>query len=140
MVLIPAGEFQMGSNDGYDDEKPVHTVYLDAFHIDIYAVTNAQYEKSMDATGAGPPKYWNDSRFNASDHPVVGVTWHDAVDYAKWAGKRLPTEAEWEKAARGGLADMGINRFRHMARPYCIIGVPACRFGNADRRCYCGPF
>ncbi len=103
MVLIPAGEFQMGSNYGDGDEKPVHTVYLDAFYIDKYEVTNAQYKKFMDATGYKAPEYWNDPDLNKPDHPVVGVSWYDAVAYAEWAGKRLPTEAEWEKAARGGL-------------------------------------
>jgi formylglycine-generating enzyme required for sulfatase activity len=102
MVPIPAGDFQMGSND-YDNEKPIHTVYLDAFYIDIYEVTNAQYKKFMDATGHKAPYCWNDSKFNAPNHPVVGVSWDNAVAYAKWAGKRLPTEAEWEKSARGGL-------------------------------------
>jgi formylglycine-generating enzyme required for sulfatase activity len=104
MVLIPAGEFQMGDSlDGMDLALPVHTVYLDAFYMDIYEVTNAQYLKFMDATGHSAPVYWDDSRFNVPEHPVVGVSWHDAVAYAEWAGKRLPTEAEWEKAARGGL-------------------------------------
>jgi len=102
MVLIPAGEFQMGSDDE-DDEKPVHTVYIDAFYMDKYEVTNAQYKKFMDATGYKAPHDWNDPRYNIPNHPVVGISWYDAVAYCKWAGKRLPTEAEWEKAARGGL-------------------------------------
>jgi sulfatase modifying factor 1 len=103
MRLIPAGEFQMGSNDGEDNEKPIHTVYLDAFYIDIYEVTNAQYKVFMDATKHNPPLYWNDQNFNDPKQPVVGVSWNDATAYAKWAVKRLPTEAEWEKSARGGL-------------------------------------
>jgi len=105
MALIPAGEFLMGSNDANinNDEKPIHTVYLDAFYIDKYEVTNAQYKKFMDATGYKAPYYWNDSNYNDPKQPVVGVTWNDAKAYADWAGKRLPTEAEWEKSARGGL-------------------------------------
>ena len=79
MVLIPAGIFQMSSNDGEDDEKPSHTVYVDAFYMDKYEVTNAQYRKFMQVTGHRKPRYWNDSRFNQPSQPVVGVRWDDAT-------------------------------------------------------------
>jgi len=123
MVLIPAGEFIMGSDDGNEPEKPAHKVYLDAYYIDKHEVTNAQYKKFVEATGHPQPighaiingkrvhnfKPWENKNFNAPDQPVVCVSWEDAVAYAKWAGKRLPTEAEWEKAARGtdGEPDAG---------------------------------
>ena len=102
MVLIPAGEFEMGHN-GNATTKPVHTVYVDAFYIDKYEVTVGQYNQFVRATGHRPLPDWVSKYFPTDQHPVVGVTWHDAMAYAKWAGKRLPTEAEWEKAARGGL-------------------------------------
>jgi sulfatase modifying factor 1 len=103
MVLIPAGEFLMGSYEGYDNEKPVHTVNLNDYYMDKYEVTNAQYKKFMDSTTHNAPYWWDDPKYNASNQPVIGVTWEDATVYAMWAGKRLPTEAEWEKAARGKL-------------------------------------
>ena len=101
MVLIPAGEFSMGSDQDEVDERPVHRVGLDAFWIDRYEVTNGQYQAFLDATKHRAPLYRTDSRFSGSSRPVVGVSWHDAEAYCSWAGKRLPSEAEWEMAVRG---------------------------------------
>ncbi len=104
MALIPEGAFQMGNANGDRDESPVHPVQLDAFYMDIYEVTNAQYKKFVDATGHPVPRSWDDAALNGPNQPVVWVSWDDAVAYAEWAGERLPTEAEWEYAARGGLS------------------------------------
>ena len=102
MVYVPDGYFVMGSDDSLaKEEKPAHQVYLKGFFIDRYEVSNRDYEVFLQETGRPPPKYWYDERFNDPDQPVVGVSWKDATAYAKWANKRLPTEAEWEKAARG---------------------------------------
>lgn len=99
MVYVPAGEFTMGSNDDFQDEEPQRRVYLDAYWIYKHEVTVAQYRKFCGATGRQMPDApwwgWKD------DHPIVSVTWHDAKAYADWAGVALPTEAQWEKAARG---------------------------------------
>ena len=133
MILIPGGTFVMGSDDteANDDEKPIHRVYVDAFYMDKYPVTDAEFREFIYANSQSrrPAKWyeWNDNQvsiddhnyhvadylrnlkmsifpdYNSADHPVTWVSWYAAMAYAQWVGKRLPTEAEWEKAARGGL-------------------------------------
>jgi formylglycine-generating enzyme required for sulfatase activity len=104
MAAIPAGEFWMGVDGmiGLEDERPRHEVWLDAYQMDIYEVTVARYARFLAATNREPPSYWETVKLaEHGDRPVIGVDWADAEAYCKWAGKRLPTEAEWEKAARG---------------------------------------
>src|SRR3990170_2829618 len=119
MVYIPPGEFIMGSEEVdteglgaefglrtgryYDDEKPMRKVYLDGYYIDRYEVANAQYKEFITFTAVPAPLNWTRRMYleGKADHPVNNVTWYAAGIYCGMAGKRLPTEAEWEKAARG---------------------------------------
>lgn len=124
MVLIPEGDFSMGDhhNVGWEDERPVHTVYLDAFYIDKYEVTNAQYARFLNAYGKNKDRLQHKlmdigsgkclvekingiyrPKVGYDNHPAVKVSWYGASLYAQFYGKKLPTEAQWEKAARGGL-------------------------------------
>lgn len=118
MALVPAGEFIMGSNKvdkehkaeafgipkpWFEDENPERRVYLAAFYIDKYEVTNEQYKKFIDTTGYSPPPDWKDGMYmsETANHPVTNINFNDAVAYAVWAGKKIPAEEEWEKSARG---------------------------------------
>ena len=108
MVSVPGGEFEMGLDERYSGAEPAHTVTLDSFWIDQTEVTNAQYRLCMEGGSCDPPaksgsntreSYYGNKDYG--DYPVIYVSWHQAVDYCKWVGGRLPTEAEWEYAARG---------------------------------------
>jgi formylglycine-generating enzyme required for sulfatase activity len=149
MVSIPAGEFVMGKDGAAsDDFSPAHKVQLRAFFLDVHEVTNAMYLRFCRETGHALPEFWGMDAFHSGpsfpEHPVTGVSWADAAAYAKWAGKRLPTEAEWEYAARGGQAglefpggdtltdkDANINgSSRKGTAPVC--SYPRSRFGLCD--------
>ena len=108
MILIPAGEFIMGTNERLPDEGPQHKVTLGAYYIDKYEVSNLQYKKFNNATKRRSPRHFRNRTFpeGKADHPVVYVSWYDAKEYCEWVGKRLPTDQEWEKAARGTKGQM----------------------------------
>jgi len=109
LVRIPESWFLMGSNSGQDCERPIHRVWIDAFLLAATQVTNAEYERFLQATSTPPPPFWRDPNFNHPQQPVAAVSWHEAARYCEWLSSqttrhfRLPTEAECECAARGGF-------------------------------------
>lgn len=113
MVLIPGGEFVMGSDTGEEDEKPAHSISLEPFYMDVFEITNGLYKACVDSGNCSEPRHENKGGYTVNwfklpkfeNHPVVFVDWNQAKDYCEWRGGDLPSEAQWEKAARGSSVD-----------------------------------
>jgi formylglycine-generating enzyme required for sulfatase activity len=112
MVHVPEGWFWMGTNEGLDCERPRRRVWVDGFQMAACQATHGEYARYLQLTGAPPPPYFEVPHFNHPEQPVLAVSWFEAVAYCEWLSKltgrqyRLPTEAEWERAARAGVDDM----------------------------------
>jgi formylglycine-generating enzyme required for sulfatase activity len=126
LVYVPAGEFLMGTKNGLTDEQPIHKVYLDSYWLDQTELTNAMYAKCVETGQCDKPSFlafYDDSAF--ASHPVEYVSWRDALNYCTWADRRLPTEAEWEKAAAW-------DPYTNQQRVYPWGNEYDCRKGNFD--------
>ena len=135
LVLVPAGWFSMGSDAGQDNERPVHRVWVDAFYLAARQVTHQEYASFLNATRDPAPPLWDDPNFNRPEQPVVAVSWFEAKKYCEWLSGttshkcRLPTEAEWERAARGGVE----------GKPFPWGDNPPQSLPDYDRRWMAGP-
>jgi formylglycine-generating enzyme len=136
-VRVPAGTFTMGWMEGAPSERPPHVVWVDSFEIARTPATNADYARYREATSAPAPAFWGRTGFDDPRQPVVGLAWDEALAFAAWMDARLPTEAEWERAARGGVEggrypwgderpDVVVDRLP------CVGATPANRFGLTD--------
>ena len=140
MVLIPGGSFFMGSDNHQSIAQPRHPVKVDAFYMDVHEVSNQDYHRFCMETGHKLPEFWGMDLYKSGpdypEYPVVGVSQFDAREYAEWAGKRLPTEAEWEYAARAGLEGISFPYGEEADRSMARINDPEAEKGPVKCKSY----